>query len=458
MIFTPHRYQELGIEHIFRHPRSALWFPMGMGKTSACLYAIGCLNLVEPGPRLVLAPKRVAAHTWPGEVKKWSNISHLGLCAIAGDESERRSALRQHADVFTINYENLQWLVETIGKKKWPFTHIIADESTKLKNFRLRGGGRRARALSEVAFGRGVKRFTELTGTPSPNGLADLWGQLWFLDQGQRLGRTYGSFIGRWFRYVGETIESRRLVAEPFAQRQIEERLKDICLALKVEDWFDVGEPVVVDVPVELPPTAMRQYKEFEAEMFLEIEGHQVEAMNAAAKTIKCLQLANGAIYVDENGKWAGSHDAKLDALDDIAEEASGAPILVVYHFKSDLARLKKRFPQGKEFAGGPEIIDLWNRGEVPMLFIHPASAGHGLNLQDGGNIVVIFGHWWDLEQYQQVIERIGPVRQMQSGHPRPVYIYNIRAVGTIDSIVINRRASKRSVQDLLMESARRRT
>jgi SNF2 family DNA or RNA helicase len=461
------------IDHIFEHPRCALWVFMGAGKSSSTLLAVDALRFAEDGPTIVLAPKRVARGTWPNEGTKWDNFHHLGICPILGTAEQRLKALKQHADIFTINYENIPWLLKQVGDR-WPWRTIVADESTKLKKYRMSGGRppkpgapikidpessiSRARWLAKVAFSR-CNRFIELTGTPSPNGLQDLWGQLWFLDKGERLGRTYGAFLARWFRYEGEDMATRRLVPMPYAQTEIQDRVKDICLSLKAEDWFDIEDPIVIDVPVELPPTAMKQYKAMEKEMFIEIlaEGVEIEAFNAAAKTMKCLQIANGAIFKDKScTTFAELHDAKLDALEDIVEEAAGAPILVAYHFKHDLARLKKRFPRGVEIGSKQQTEDDWNAGKIPIMFVHPDSAGHGLNLQDGGYIVVMFGHWWDLEKYQQVIERVGPVRQLQSGHPRPVYIYNIRAVGTIDTTVIARRTSKRRIQDLLLEAARR--
>ena len=241
----------------------------------------------------------------------------------------------------------------------------------------------------------------------------------------------------------------------PGAQEEIQKRISDICISLRTEDWFDLKKPIVVDVPVDLPPAAMSIYKQMEKMMYLEINNLEVEAFNAAAKSLKCLQLANGAIYTDDAQNWQSVHDAKLDALESIIEEASGMPVLVAYHFKSDLTRLKVRFPKGKELKTKKDEDD-WNAGRIPVLFAHPASAGHGINLQCGGNIIVYFGHWWDLEQYQQILERIGPVRQLQSGYKRPVYVYNIRARNTVDDLVIQSRESKRKVQDILMEASRK--
>jgi len=457
--FVPREYQRDIVDHILTLPRCAIWAGMGMGKSVSALTALDILDLTEPGPALVLAPLRVATSTWPDEAQKWEHLSHVEVSAIVGTPEQRRAALKHPATIYTTNYDNLPWLVEHFGDK-WPFRKVVADESTKLKSFRLRQGGKRAHALGRIANCK-VDRFVELTGTPSPNGLADLWGQVWFLDQGVRLGRSFESFKSRWFQsvQVGADRYAVRLDPLPFAQTQIEDKLRDLCLSLDARDYFDISEPIVNVIRVELPARARRLYRDMEREMFLALEcGTEVEAFNAAAKTIKCLQLANGAIYTDEHcSAFSEVHDVKLQALEDVIEEAAGMPVLVAYHFRSDLIRLQRTFPNGRLLDKDPQTIRDWNAGRIPILFAHPASAGHGLNLQDGGNILVFFGHWWNLEQYQQIIERIGSTRQVQAGHGRPVFIHHIIAAGTVDEIVMARRQSKREVQDLLLESLRRR-
>jgi SNF2 family DNA or RNA helicase len=432
---------------------------MGLGKTVSVLTAIDLLSLTEDnGLALVVAPLLVAQNTWPDEARKWDHLKGIRVSVCCGTESERIAALRADANVYTINYENAPWLVEHLESKKrtWPFSHVISDESTKLKGFRLRQGTRRARALGRIAH-RFAKRWTNMTGTPAPNGLQDLWGQAWFLDAGARLGRTHDSFVQRWFRPKFDGYGAEPL---PFAKEQIEDKLRDICLTLNVKDWFDLREPIVNVIKVQLPAKARRAYREMEREMYLAIGDSEIEAFNAASRTVKCLQLANGAIYAsDREDELSASprfhevHDVKLQALESVIEEAAGMPVLVVYQFKSDLARLKVAFPKGRALDKNPQTIRDWNAGNVPVMFVHPASAGHGLNLQDGGNIIAFFGLWWDLEQHQQVIERIGPVRQMQSGHDRPVFIHYIVAEDTEDERVMLRLDSKRSVQDLFMEA-----
>jgi SNF2 family DNA or RNA helicase len=457
--YNPRAYQHTIIDHVLDVRRGAVWAGMGLGKTLSALTALDILELAEPGPALVLAPLRVAASTWPDEAKKWAHLSNVEVSAVVGTPAERRAALKRPATIYATNYDNLPWLVEHFGDT-WPFRKVVADESTKLKSFRLRQGGVRARALARVAHCK-VDRFVELTGTPSPNGLQDLWGQAWFLDKGARLGRSFEAFKARWFQsiQVGADRHAVRLKPLSFAQKQIEDHMRDLCLSLDARDYFDISEPIVNIIRVDLPPKARRLYKDMEREMFLALEcGAEVEALNAASKTIKCLQLANGAVYTDDTcSAFAEIHDAKLQALEDVIGEAAGAPVLVAYHFKSDLARLQRAFPEGRPLDKDPQTIRDWNAGKIPILFAHPASAGHGLNLQDGGNILAFFGHWWDLEQFQQIIERIGPTRQAQAGHDRPVFIHHIVAADTVDELVIARRESKRGVQDLLLEAMKRR-
>ncbi|MBI6549904.1 SNF2-related protein [Xenorhabdus lircayensis] len=457
--FTPRPYQNLIINHELDIPRGNVWAGMGMGKTVATLTALEDLYMAgsETQPTLVLAPLRVARSTWPDEADKWDHLHNIDIQPIVGSVKERREALKNtNASVFTTNYDNLVWLVETLGNK-WPFATVIADESTRLKSFRLRKGGKRAAALAKVAH-RYVRRWVNLTGTPSPNGLIDLWGQAWFVDQGERLGRTYNAFTSRWFNHIRFPGQHWvKLEPWPFAQQQIQSALNDVTIALDAADWFDIEEPVHNVLRVELPPKVHQQYQAMEKELFVELDSIGVEALNAASKTIKCLQIASGALYTDENGTWQELHDAKLQALDSIITEASGMPVLVAYHWKHDLARLLKAFPRGRHLDADPQTLRDWNAGKIPVMFAHPASAGHGLNLQDGGNILVFFSHWWDLEQYQQIIERIGPTRQAQAGYHRPVFIHHIIATRTMDERVMERRNSKREVQDILLEAMKRR-
>lgn len=448
--FKPHDYQLEVLDWIYSKPRCAVWAPMGGGKTVTTLTALDNLSVAEDVfPALVLAPLRVARSTWPAEIQKWQHLRHLTVSVIAGTPKQRERALEVKADIYCTNYDNLVWLREALGDE-WPFKTVVADEFTRLKSFRLRQGGSRARALGQVAHTH-VTRFIGLTGTPAPNGVKDLWGQQWFIDAGQRLGRTYSAFEQRWFR---KGYDGYSLVPYDHTQAEVQEALRDVCLTV---NGLDVEQPVVNPVYVDLIPSVRKAYDAMEQDMFAVFAEEGVEAANAAVKTQKLLQIANGAIYVDEDGKWEMIHNAKLDALESIIEEANGAPVLVAYNFKHDLERLKERFKRGKALDVDPKTIDRWNAGEIPILFVHPASAGHGLNLADGGNILAFFGVNWNLEEYMQVIERIGPMRQKQAGHDRPCLVYPILARDTIDEAVMERLAGKRSVQDVLLEALKAR-
>jgi len=448
--FKPHDYQRPAMQWLYDKPRCALWMPMGGGKTVTTLTALDNLSLIEDVyPVLVLAPLRVAKTTWPDEVKKWPHLSHLRVSVICGSAAERQAALDVPADIYTMNFDNLVWLREALGDR-WPFKTVVADEFTRLKSFRLRQGSKRAAALGSVAHSK-VTRFIGLTGTPSPNGLQDLWGQVWFIDKGERLGRTYSAFSDRWFEtgYDGFSKKPR-----PEAQAEIESRLRDICLTV---DALPVDEPIRNRLYVDLPPKARRMYDDMEKHMFAELEGSDIEAVSAAAKTMKCLQLANGAAYTDDSGTWEAVHDAKLEALDSVIEEANGASVLVAYHFKSDLARLQKRYPHGRVLDAKSNVIRDWNAGRVPLLFAHPASAGHGLNLAEGGNILAFFSLSWNLEEHMQIIERIGPLRQKQAGLNRPVFLHYLMARNTVDGMILERLNGKKSVQEILLEAMKER-
>jgi len=448
--FVPHDDQREAIRFLHATPRAALWMRLGGGKSVSTLKALCDLDTFEEVfPALILGPKRVIQSTWTAEVEKWAFSQHLRVSVATGSAAERAAALHVPADIYCCSYDNLVWLVDTLGKD-WPFRTVVADELSRLKSFRLRQGGKNAAALGKVAHDK-VERFIGLTGTPAGNGLKDLWGQSWFLDKGQRLGHSFSAFEQRWFRrgYDGFTLEPMA-----HAQDEIQTALKDICLTTKGEP---VDKPVFNTIYVDLKGKVLRHYDDMEKEFFAEIGEEGVEAANAAVKSGKLLQICNGAIYKNEGGDWEHLHDAKLEALESVVEEAAGMPVLVAYTFKHDLARILKRFPGARHLDANPQTIKDWNKGNIQMLVAHPASAGHGINLQDGGNIIVFFGVSWNLEEHEQIIERIGPMRQKQSGYDRPVFVHRIVARGTIDEDVLERLTTKRSVQSILLAAMERR-
>ncbi len=457
-VLTPRRYQELAVPFLYNLKRANLWAGMGMGKTAIILMLLDAMRMNGDldTPTLVLAPLRVARDTWPAESRKWEQYEHLDIRNITGDEAARRRALRAKiADIYSINYENLPWLVETLGENNWPFGCVIADESTRLKGFRLKGqGGQRAAALEAVAH-RKVRQWVNLTGTPSPNGLKDLWGQNWFIDHGKRLGLTHSDFSRRWFRRKGNGY-GQGIEPMPHSDREIHEIMRDISLTLDPKDWFDIRDPIVTTIPVYMPANVQAFYKELEKELFATLEsGEDVEVFNEAALCNKCLQVANGAVYLSYP-QWKAVHDEKLDALESIREEAGGMPLLVAYQFKSDVARIKERF-KDSVILSDPKGFKAFMAGDAAMGLAHPASMGHGIDgLQNVTNILVRFGRGWDLEQQDQMLGRIGPVRQAQAGHDREVRVYDIVTQGTIDVDVVDRHITKASVQDALLAAAKR--
>jgi hypothetical protein len=447
MKFKPRHCQQLMMGHMLNTSRCNIWGDPGIGKTSATLAALDILWLVGSNfhPALVIAPLRVARDVWAQEAQKWDELHHLKVVKILGAAKERKQALKQKGDVYVINYENIQWLVDTL-KERWFFKIIVADESTRLKNFRLRHGGKRAAALARIAKATG--RWINLTGTPAANGLIDLWGQNWFVDRGQRLGRTFTAFKNRWF---DEDIYAHSLTPLKHAHDEIPAALSDITMSLSANDFFDLPDIIHNTIPVELPAQARSHYNRMERELYVEMGDETVTAANAPVRSTKCLQIASGAVYNDEGDRaWSQVHNTKLEALDSLVSELSGEPLLCAYHFRFDLERILERFPGMAREIKTSEDVAAWNARKITLGLIHPASAGHGLNLAEGGHQLAFFGLWWNLEQYLQVIERIGPTRQAQLGRKTPVMVHSIVARDTLDELVIERRKGKQAVQDLL--------
>ena len=371
--FTPHEYQRDIVEWIVQNRRCGVWAGMGVGKSVATLTALEALDAVAPVyPALVLAPLRVANTTWVSEAAKWSHTAHLRVVPISARRNpktsatakERLAALNTPADIYTMPYEGLVWLVETLGKD-WPFRTVVADELPKLKSFRIRQGGANSGALGKVAHTK-VDRFIGLTGTPAANGVKDLWGPTYFIDKGRRLGRTFSAFEQRWFEkgYDGFSLKPM-----DHAQEEMQELLRDVYLTV---EGLPVDKPIVAPQYVDLDPAARKLYTQMENELFAEIEDKGVEAVNAAVLSGKLLQIANGAIYTEDR-EWSVVHGHKIEALESIVTEASGAPVLVSYNFKHDLERLLKHFPQGRVLDADPRTVERWNSGGIPLLFCHPA-------------------------------------------------------------------------------------
>jgi SNF2 family DNA or RNA helicase len=466
--YVPRPWQPAMIEHVCERARAGQWAGMGTGKTSATLAAMDILHLTGDltQPALVIAPLRVAEHTWPDECAKWGFSASWSVEKILGSPADRLNALgrvrRGNSPLATINYDNLPWLIEKL-EGAWPFGMVIADESTKLKSFRggfqthptsgkvfYRGTGSvRAKAIGRVAHR--TPRWVNLTGTPAPNGLIDLWGQTWMLDAGQRLGRTFESFKERWFQ---RSFDGHGLDPLPFAQEQIETALQGLCLTTEVE----VEDHIKNVILVELPPKARSHYREMERKMWTELKSVGIEAVNAAARTGKCLQIANGAVYDNEEEKaWHELHDVKITALESIVEEAAGAPVLVAYHWRHDLVRLLRAFPGAIDLSTSAGLRRA-KGGEGRVWLAHPASLGHGVDgLQEHSHQLAFFGLNWNLEEHDQIIERVGPMRQQQAGKHRQVFVHYIVAEGTVDELVMDRLESKRTVQQVLLDAMKRR-
>lgn len=457
--YIPRAFAPLAMAHLRNVPRCALWAKPGMGKTVLTLTHLEIAYRVwgDIAPTLVLAPLRVARDTWATEASRWEHLAGLEIVPIVGDPEQRKAAMRRDAPVYTINYEQLPWLVDTLGGR-WPFRRVVPDEAVKLKGFRLKQGTARAQALAGMAHKR-TKEFIQLTGTPASNGLEDLWGQLWFLDAGARLGRTFTAFRDRWFRprptgpLSGHYVKWEML---PGAEEEIHARVADLCLTLDPKDWFDLAEPIVKIVEIEMPASARAKYRELERELFTMIGDKEIEAVSAASLSQKCLQCANGAVYLDPErygkGTWVEVHDEKLDALGDLVEQTGDEPLLVSYELVSDRERILRRWPDALDLAREDHQA-MAEAGKGKLWLGHPASIGEGVDgLQQWCASIVFFGQTWRLDLHDQIIERVGPMRQMQAGKDRPVFIYYLVARGTIDEVIVARRDGKRSVQDALLD------
>lgn len=422
----------------------ALWLDMGLGKTvSTATAASDMLDDFTVGRVLIIAPKRVALTTWPLELRNWDHLMHLRFSVIAGTAKQRTAAILQRADIHIISRDNVQWLVRMVGRQ-WPWDMVIIDESSSFKS----QSSNRWKALKAVL--RAITRVVELSATPAPQGLIDLWAQFYLLDKGERLGASEKAFKKRWFM---EDREKHLIVPRDFADEEIHTLVSDITMHMSAEDYLDMPEKIINKVEVDLPRDKLIQYQNFEREMILEMEelDLEVEADNAATLTGKLLQFANGAIYTNEARDWELLHDEKIEALKEIVESHAGYPILVAYNFKSDLARLQKAFPQAIVMDDDTDTQLRWNNGEIPILLTHPASSGHGLNLQKGSNVIVWFGLNWSLELYLQLIGRLYRQGQTQ----KTVVIHHIVARHTVDERVLRVVSQKEATQRELLEAVK---
>lgn len=444
MKFEPHDYQAFAIDYIETHPVAAVLLDMGLGKTVISLTAIADLlfDSFLAHHVLVIAPLRVARDTWPAEIGKWSHLRHLTYTVAVGTAKERRAALMRGADITIINRENLSWLIEDSG---FPFDYdtVIVDELSSFKNHQ----SKRFKALLRVRST--VKRIIGLTGTPSSNGLMDLWAEFRLLDMGQRLGRFITQYRNAYFmpdKRNGEIIYSYKPL--PFAENAIYRKISDIAISMKSTDHLKMPELVSTQYEVRLSDAETERYADLKQELILQLPDGEVTAANAAALTGKLAQLANGAIYAD-TGEVVEFHERKLDALEDIIESANGKPVLVAYWFRHDLQRIKGRFDV-RELKSSKDIAD-WNSGKIPVAVIHPASAGHGLNLQAGGSTLVWFSLTWSLELYQQANARLW--RQGQSAGT--VVIQHIVTKGTINEQILRALQAKDKTQATLIEAVK---
>ncbi|MEF3312337.1 DEAD/DEAH box helicase [Paenibacillus sp. GYB004] len=451
MKFVPHQYQEYATARILDTPYIALLLEMGLGKTVSTLTAIDKLlnDYFDAERVLVIAPLRVADDTWAREVGKWDHLRHLRIAKVLGSAEQRRRALRAEADIWVINRENVEWLVSEYGSK-WPFDTVVIDESSSFKNPQAK----RFKALRRVRPM--IKRVIELTGTPAPNSLMDLWPQIYLLDQGERLGKTITGFRDRYFTpgaRSGHVVYDWKQKQE--AEQRIYESIADVVVSMKAADWLDLPERIDRTVPVKLSAQAQELYKKLERDLLLPYADADVVANTAAVLSNKLLQMASGAVYDEDRGVKL-IHDAKLDALEDIIEAAQGKPVMVFYNFKHSLSRIQERFPQARilrKGKDGNEDIRAWNNDEIPLLLLHPKSAGHGLNLQESScQTVVWYDQIWSLEEDQQANARVH-----RQGQTRRIVVLRLVAAGTMDEEAVEALERKATGQESLMQAVKAR-
>ena len=453
MKFIPHDYQSYCVDYIKTHPVSALFLDMGLGKTVTTLTALHDLMLDELtiNKVLVIAPLRVARDTWPADIDKWDHLKDLDCSVIVGDMKTRTAAVNANTLIYIINRENVKWLVEYYEKNglRWDFDCVVIDELSSFKNYQ----SQRFKYLRKVRpF---VKRWIGLTGTPTSNGLMDLWAEIGILDGGERLGRFIGRFRESYFR-PGSMNPSTGVVfsyvPRPGAEEQIYDRISDITISMKALDYLDMPECVYVNHEVEMSGSERKLYDQLKTDLIIPTEDGDIDAANAASLSNKLLQMANGAVY-DENQTPRFIHQHKLEMLEDLIEAANGQSVLIAYWFKHDKTRIMEHLEscgyKPREMKSSEDIAD-WNKGTIPVALIHPASAGHGLNIQSGGHILVWFGLTWSLELYQQTNARL-----WRQGQQETVTIHHIVTKDTVDENVLAALASKDVTQEKLIAAVK---
>ena len=445
MQYNPHEYQTYATNFILEHPVAAVLLEMGLGKSVITLTAIYelMLNRFEIQKTLVIAPLRVARDTWPAEIEKWEHLKGLTYSVAIGTEAERLAALKRSAHLYLINRENVDWLITKSGI---PFDYdmVVIDELSSFKSY----AAKRFKSLLKVRPR--VKRMVGLTGTPSGNGLMDLWAEFRLLDMGQRLGRYITHYRNNFF--VPDKRNQQMIFSykpKPGAENAIYKLISDITISMKSADFLKMPECVINEVPVVLSEKEWSVYHDLREDMVVDLKDEEIDAVNAAALSGKLLQMANGAVYNEEK-EVIHIHDRKLDALEDLIEGANGKPVLVAYWFNHDLQRIKKRFSV-REIKISQDIKD-WNNGEIPVAVIHPAGAGHGLNIQFGGSTIIWFGLTWSLELYQQTNARL-----WRQGQNNTVVIHHIIAKDTIDEDVMAALSKKGKIQSALIDSVKAR-
>lgn len=443
MKYEPHEYQEYAKEFVVKQNVSALFLDCGLGKTVITLTAIWelLLDYFDVRKILVIAPLRVARDTWPAELCKWEHLKGVEMSVVLGSERDRITALNRRANVYVINRENVEWLV---GHCRWDFDMVVIDELSSFKSHRAK----RFKALKRVRPM--VRRIVGLTGTPAPNGLIDLWAEIGLLDMGQRLGRFISGYRDRFFM---PEKRSREMVYSYKPREGAEEAIygliSDICISMKATDYLEMPECIYNRVEVAMNEKEKKLYQQLERDMLIPFEDGDIDAVNAAGLSNKLMQMANGAVY-DENGSVKHIHDRKLEALEDLVEAANGKPVLIAYWYKHDLERIKKYV--GAVELDTAEDMRKWNAREIPVAVIHPASAGHGLNLQAGGSMLIWFGLTWSLELYQQMNARL-----WRQGQKETVVIHHLIAKGTLDERVMEALEKKECGQSALVDAVKAR-